>query len=136
MPGVTCIEGDRPPTACIGNVLAADADAVAGVVAEILDNDSRTFVAAAGIDTHPAAHRNVGRRGRIGHRVDIFIFSAMHRGPLHELTFTKNVAFIANAGPPPGRGGREFIFKNSIPRIGCSVSGSFPPHYSVTWANL
>jgi hypothetical protein len=34
------IEGDRPPAACIGNVLAADVDATAGVVAEIVDNDA------------------------------------------------------------------------------------------------
>jgi hypothetical protein len=60
------IEGDCPPSTRIGNVLAADIDAIASVLAEILDNDSRAFVAGAGVDTHPAAHRKVDRRGRVG----------------------------------------------------------------------
>jgi hypothetical protein len=60
------IEGDCPPSTRIGNVLAADIDAIASVVAEIVDNDSRAFVAGAGVDTHPAAHRKVGPRGRVG----------------------------------------------------------------------
>jgi hypothetical protein len=60
------IEGDCPSSTRIGNVLAADIDAIASVVAEIVDNDSRAFVAGAGVDTHPAAHCKVGRRGGVG----------------------------------------------------------------------
>jgi len=62
---VAVVEGDCPPSARIGNVLAADVDAITSVVAEILDNKSRAFVAGAGVDTHPVPHRKSGRRGGI-----------------------------------------------------------------------
>jgi hypothetical protein len=79
------IEGDCPPSTRIGNVLAADIDAIASVLAEIVDNDSRAFVAGAGVDTHPAAHRKLGRRGRVGLPIGIFVTSVIHERSLPQI---------------------------------------------------
>ena len=78
---VAAVDGDRPATARVDNVWAADVDTIAHVVAEIVDNDSPAFVAGARIDTDAAAHRKVGQRGGVGYRIDIFDISVIQDRP-------------------------------------------------------
>ena len=60
------VEGDRPTSARIDDVNVADIDGVPGVLSEILDDDTRSLVGAAGVNPYPIANRESCRYGGVG----------------------------------------------------------------------
>jgi hypothetical protein len=56
---VSVIELDCPASAWFSDASASDVDGPSGVIAIVIDDDSKAFVTAAGIHPHTLAHREL-----------------------------------------------------------------------------